>query len=38
VTSAESGNVYDFVDGKISCTRIFFDRDEAVKAVGLEDG
>jgi ketosteroid isomerase-like protein len=36
VTSAESGNVYDFVDGKISRARIFLDRDEAVKAVALE--
>jgi ketosteroid isomerase-like protein len=36
VTSAESGNVYDFVDGKISRIRIFLDRDEAVKAVGLQ--
>jgi ketosteroid isomerase-like protein len=36
VTSAESGNVYDFVDGKISRIRIFLDRDEALKAVGLE--
>ena len=36
VTSAESGNVYDFVNGKISRTRIFLHRDEAVKAVGLE--
>jgi ketosteroid isomerase-like protein len=36
VTSAESGNVYDFVDGKMSRIRIFFDRDEALKAVGLE--
>ena len=35
VTSSESGNVYDFVDGKISRIRIFFDRDAAVKAVGL---
>jgi hypothetical protein len=36
VTSAESGNVYDFVDGKISRIRIFLDRNDAVKAVGLE--
>ena len=35
-TSAESGNVYDFVDGKISRTRIFLDRDEAIKVAGLE--
>jgi ketosteroid isomerase-like protein len=36
VTGAESGNVYDFVDGKISRIRIFLDRDDAVKAAGLE--
>jgi ketosteroid isomerase-like protein len=36
VTGAESANVYDFIDGKISRIRIFFDRNEAVKAVGLE--
>jgi ketosteroid isomerase-like protein len=36
VTGAESGNVYDFVDGKISRIRIFLDRNEAVRAVGLE--
>ena len=35
VTSAESANVYDFIDGKISRIRIFLDRDEALKAVGL---
>ena len=35
-TAAENANVYDFIDGKISRIRIFFDRDEAVKAVGLE--
>jgi ketosteroid isomerase-like protein len=29
-------NVYDLVDGKISHIRIFLDRDEALKAVGLE--
>jgi ketosteroid isomerase-like protein len=28
-------NVYDLVDGKISHIRIFLDRDEALKAVGL---
>jgi ketosteroid isomerase-like protein len=37
VTGAESANVYDFIDGKISRVRIFFDRDEALKAVGLEE-
>jgi ketosteroid isomerase-like protein len=36
-TSAESANVYDFIDGKISRVRIFLDRDEALKAVGLEE-
>ena len=35
VTGAESANVYDFIDGKISHIRIFFDRQEALKAVGL---
>jgi ketosteroid isomerase-like protein len=34
VTAAESANVYDFIDGKISRIRIFLDRDEALKAVG----
>ena len=29
-------NVYDLIDGKISHIRIFIDRDEALKAVGLE--
>jgi ketosteroid isomerase-like protein len=38
VTGAESANVYDFIDGKISRVRIFLDRDEAVKAVELADG
>jgi ketosteroid isomerase-like protein len=28
-------NVYDFIDGKISRIRIFLDRDQALKAVGL---
>ena len=35
VTGAESANVYDFIDGKISRVRVFLDRDEALKAVGL---
>jgi ketosteroid isomerase-like protein len=35
VTGAESANVYDFIDGKISRIRIFLDRDEALKSVGL---
>ena len=34
-TGAESANVYDFIDGKISRIRIFLDRDEALKSVGL---
>jgi ketosteroid isomerase-like protein len=37
VTGAESANVYDFIDGKISRIRIFLDRDEALKAVELEE-
>ena len=32
-----STNVYDLVDGKISHIRIFLDRQEALKAVGLEE-
>jgi len=36
-TAAESANVYDFIDGKISCVRIFLDRDEALKSVGLAE-
>jgi ketosteroid isomerase-like protein len=30
-------NVYDLIDGKISHIRTFVDRDEALKAVGLEE-
>lgn len=37
VTGAESANVYDFIDGKISRVRIFLDRDEALKAVKPEE-
>jgi ketosteroid isomerase-like protein len=37
VTGAESANVYEFIDGKMSRIRIFLDRDEALKAVGLEE-
>jgi hypothetical protein len=37
VNGTESTNVYDFVEGKISRIRIFLDRDEALKAVGLEE-
>jgi ketosteroid isomerase-like protein len=35
VTGAEGANVYDFADGKIKRVRIFLDRSEALKAVGL---
>jgi ketosteroid isomerase-like protein len=37
VTGADTANVYDFIDGKISRVRIFLDRQEALKAVGLEE-
>jgi ketosteroid isomerase-like protein len=37
VTRADTANVYDFIDDKISRVRIFLDRDEALKAVGLEE-
>jgi ketosteroid isomerase-like protein len=30
-------NVYELIDGKISHVRIFLDRQEALKAVGLEE-
>jgi steroid delta-isomerase-like uncharacterized protein len=30
-----TGNVYDIANGRISRLRIFFDRDEALKAAGL---
>jgi len=30
-------NVYDLIDGKLSRIRIFLDRQEALKAVGLEE-
>lgn len=30
-------NVYDLIDGKISHVRMFVDRQEALKAVGLEE-
>ncbi len=30
-------NVYDLIDGKISHIRVFVDRQEALKAVGLEE-
>lgn len=34
-TGVDQANVYDFTDGKITRVRIFVDRDEALKAVGL---
>ena len=34
-TPAETTNLYEFVDGKISRIQIFFDRQEALKAAGL---
>ncbi len=37
VTAAESANVYDFIGAKISRVRIFLDRQEALRAVGLEE-
>ncbi|HME05318.1 MAG TPA: nuclear transport factor 2 family protein [Solirubrobacteraceae bacterium] len=37
VTGAESANVYDFIEGKISRIRIFLDRDEALEAAGLAE-
>jgi ketosteroid isomerase-like protein len=36
-TTADSANVYDFIDGKISRIRIFLDRNDALRAVGLEE-
>jgi ketosteroid isomerase-like protein len=36
-TGTESTNVYDFTDGKIKRIRIFLDRGEALKAVGLAE-
>ncbi len=37
VTGAESANVYDLIEGKISRVRIFLDRADALKAVGLAE-
>jgi ketosteroid isomerase-like protein len=37
VIGRESTNVYDFADGKIKRIRIFWDRSEALKAVGLAE-
>jgi ketosteroid isomerase-like protein len=34
--AASQTNLYDLIDGKISHIRIFFDRQQALKAVGLE--
>jgi ketosteroid isomerase-like protein len=34
-STAATTNVYDLVEGKIRCVRIFFDRQEALAAVGL---
>ena len=36
-TPVDSANVYEVVDGKIARTRIFLDRSEALKAVGLDE-
>ncbi|MCW3058138.1 MAG: hypothetical protein JWO21_2107 [Solirubrobacterales bacterium] len=36
-TGAESANVYDLTEGKIRRIRIFLDRGEALKAVGLAE-
>ena len=35
--AAPTTNVYDLIDGKISHIRIFFDRQQALKALGLAD-
>ena len=35
--TSDSNNIYDIIDGKISRIRIFLDRDEALKAVGLAE-
>ena len=34
-TEAATGNVYDFAGGKIQRIRIFFDREQALKAAGV---
>jgi ketosteroid isomerase-like protein len=34
--AAPSTNIYDLIDGKIVHVRIFFDREEALKAAGLK--
>ena len=35
--AAPTTNVYDLIDGKISHIRIFLDRQQALKALGLEE-
>jgi ketosteroid isomerase-like protein len=35
--ASPSTNVYDLIDGKISRVRIFFDREEALEAAGLDE-
>ena len=35
--AAPQTNVYDLIDGKISHIRIFLDRQQALKTVGLEE-
>ncbi len=35
MAAPQQANVYNLIDGKISHIRIFFDRQEALKAVGL---
>ncbi len=36
-TPAETGNVYEFEEGKIRRIQIFIDREEALEAVGLSE-
>ena len=36
-TEAATGNVYDFAGGKSQRIRIFFDREQALKAAGLRE-
>jgi ketosteroid isomerase-like protein len=36
-TGVDGANVYDFTDGKIGRAHIFFDRQEALEAVGLAE-
>src|ERR1700683_305192 len=37
LAAPSQSNVYDLIDGKIGRIRIFFDHQEALKAVGLEE-